>query len=115
MAMHLEGKAKMLKVIVGEAEHVYQRPLFEALVFAAKKYKIAGATVTRGILSFGADNLAHNLKVFDLSTDMPIVIEMIDREERIEDFSVIVLKLLTKAESGGIVLVQDVDVLRYSR
>ncbi|TAJ13437.1 DUF190 domain-containing protein [Marinilabiliaceae bacterium JC017] len=112
--MILEGKVKKLKIIIGEEDRVYQRPLFEAIIFAAKKYKIAGATVTRGIISYGADSIVNNVKVFNLSDKKPIVIEMIDRPERILDFSEIVTRLVYKSESGGIIFTEDVDVLLYA-
>ena len=113
--MHLEGKAKKLRIIVGENERVYQRPLYEAIVFAAKKYKLAGVTVTRGIMSFGADSMIHSIKIFALAEDLPLIIEVIDVAERIEDFAGIISKLLDKASSGGIIYVEDVEVIRYSR
>lgn len=112
--MILHGKSKKLTVIIGQNEQVYQRPLFEAIVFAAKKYKLSGVTVSRGIMSYGADSLIQSVKVFDLADDMPVVIEMVDVPERIEDFAGIASKLMEKADSGGIVYFTDVDVFRYS-
>lgn len=113
--MILSGRAKKLKLIVSESEHVYQRPLYEAVVFAAKKYKMTGVTVYKGILSYGADSLDHNNKVFSLSDSLPIIVEMVDVPERIEDFSKIVAKLMDKADSGGIIFIEDVEVVRYAR
>jgi PII-like signaling protein len=112
--MILKGEARKMKIIIGENERVYQRSLYEAIVFAAKKYKMAGVTVSKGILSYGADNLDHNSKVFALSEDKPIVIEMVDLHERIEDFGNIVAKLMDKAQSGGIIFFEEVEVLKYS-
>lgn len=112
--MILEGRARKMKIIIGENERVYQRSLYEAIVFAAKKYKMAGVTVYKGILSYGADNLEQNGKVFTLSDNLPIIIEMVDLHERIEDFGNIIARLLDKAESGGIIFFEDVEVLRYS-
>ncbi len=112
--MNLEGNAKKLKIIVGEDDVVYRRPLFEAILFAAKKYKVAGATVYKGIMSFGAGSLNNNSKVFTMSDDKPVVIEIIDREERIADFSEVIKDLLKKSHSGGIIYVEDVNVILYS-
>jgi uncharacterized protein len=113
--MILSGRAKKLTIIVGENEQVYQRPLYEAIVFAAKKYKLTGATVTRGIISYGADSLAQNAKVFSLSEQAPMVITTIDVAERIEDFAQIVSKLMDKANCSGIIFLEDVDVVRYGK
>lgn len=111
----MSGKAKKLKVIVGINEQIYQRPLFEAIIFAAKKYKLTGATAYKGILSYGADSMAHNSKVFALSEEPPVIVELVDVSERIEDFSQIVSKLMDKANSGGIMFIEEVEVIRYSR
>lgn len=111
--MNLSGKAKKLKIIVGETDRVYQRPLYEAIVYAAKKYKIAGATVTHGIMSYGAESMIHSVKIFSLANDLPAIIEIVDVEERLTDFSRIVNRLINKAGGGGLVTMEDVDVLRY--
>jgi PII-like signaling protein len=112
--MILEGNARKLKIIVGEHDKVYQRPLYEAILFAAKKYKIAGATVYKGIVSYGADSILAHSKVFALSEEKPVIIEMIDREERIYDFAEIVTRLVEKSEAGGIVYVEDVEIIAYT-
>ncbi|MBS2210551.1 DUF190 domain-containing protein [Carboxylicivirga mesophila] len=111
--MVLEGEAQKLKVIIEEDDRVYQRPLYEAVVFAAKKYKMAGITVYKGMLSYGADSILNNSKVFSLTTNHPIVIELIDRIERINSFAEIATKLLEKANCGGIIFTEAVDVVLY--
>jgi len=112
--MVLEGDAQKLKVIVGESDRVYQRPLFEAIVFAAKKYKMAGVTALKGTLSYGADSIVNNTKVFNISPELPIIIELIDRNERIRNFAEIAAKLIEKSGSGGIIYIEDVNVLLYT-
>ncbi len=111
--MNLSGKVKKLKIIVGETDRVYQRPLFEAIVYAAKKYKIAGATVTHGMMSYGAESMIHSIKIFSLANDLPMVIEMVDVEERLTDFSRIINRLIDKSGGGGLMTMEDVNVLRY--
>jgi PII-like signaling protein len=113
-AMILTGESKKLKIITGERDVVYRRPLYEAILFAAKKYKIAGATVHRGLISYGADSLINHVKVFSISDERPVVIELIDREERISDFSEIAVRLLKKAGSGGIIYIENVNVVSYA-
>ncbi len=112
--MNLSGNAVKLKIIVGESDYVYQRPLYEAIVFAAKKYKISGVTVVKGIMNYGANSLFQSIKVFTLASDLPIIIEMIDRQERLTDFSAIVTRLMEKAGAGGLITMEEVDVLHYS-
>ena len=113
--MNLTGRAKKLVIIIGEHERVYSRPLYEAIVFAAKKYRLSGATVTRGKLSFGNDSLNSSAKVFELAGDFPMMITLVDVAERIEDFSGIMSKLLDKANSGGIIYHEEVNVVRYGK
>ncbi|MGQ1908599.1 DUF190 domain-containing protein [Marinifilum sp. RC60d5] len=111
--MKLEGKVKLLRVFVGEADKVYQRPLYEVIVYGAKKYGLAGATVHRGIMSYGASSRIHTSKIFTLSDDLPIIIEIIDSTEKIEGFLHILELLIEKSGGGGIVTMEQVDVIRY--
>ncbi len=111
--MNLSGQVKKLIIIIGESDKVYQRPLYEAIVFAAKKYSISGATVSRGILSYGAESIENSNKVFALSNDLPVVIRLIDLNERLVDFASIVNRLMDKAGVGGLMFMEDVEVLRY--
>ncbi|MFO8001282.1 MAG: DUF190 domain-containing protein [Marinilabilia sp.] len=111
--MNLSGQVKRLIIIVGESDRVYQRPLYEAIVYAAKKYKIAGATVSKGMLSYGAESMIHSNKIFALSDDLPVVISMVDVNQRLTDFARIINRLMDKADAGGLITMEDVDVLRY--
>ncbi len=113
--MILEGDAQKLKVIIGENDRVYQRPLYEAIVFAAKKYTMAGVTALKGSISYGADSIANNSKGFALSTEAPVIIELVDRPERIKNFAEIASKLLEKSGSGGIIYIEDVHVVQYTQ
>ncbi len=111
--MYLTGQAVKLKIIVGESDYVYQRPLYEAIVFAAKKYKISGVTVTKGVMNYGSNSMGQSIKVFAMATDLPMVIEMVDKKERLTDFAAIVGRLMDKAGAGGIITLENVEVLHY--
>jgi len=113
--MNLSGQAKKLIIIVGETDRVYQRPLFEAIIFAAKKYKLAGATITKGVLSYGEENMLHSSKIFSLTDDLPVVITLVDVDKRLSDFAEIANRLMDKAEAGGLIFMEDVEVLRYGK
>ncbi|MGQ1890794.1 DUF190 domain-containing protein [Thermophagus sp. OGC60D27] len=113
--MKLSGQAKKLIIIVGESDMVYQRPLYEAIIYAAKKYKIAGATITKGVLSYGHDNMLHCSKIFSLTDDLPMVIALVDVGKRLSDFAGIASRLMDKAGVGGFIFMEDVDVLRYGK
>ena len=108
-------KAKLLKIIVGEADKVYGHPLYEAIVYGAKKAKMAGATTTRGIMSYGANSCVNTMKIFALSSDLPITIEIIDDEKKIEQFTDTVKKLFEKSGCGGIISIQETEIILYQK
>ena len=106
-------EAKLLRIFIGEDDKFNQRPLYEAIVYAAKKKGLAGATVTKGILSFGANSKIHTSKIFALSNDLPIIVEIVDETEKIEDFIEIVDKLFKKSNCGGLITIENIKVLKY--
>jgi len=113
--MKIEGQALLMKIFIGESDRVNGRPLFEEIVFEARKEGLAGATVTKGIMSFGASHSIHTMKIFALSGDLPIVIELVDKEEKIKNFAVIANQLIDKGKKGGLVTTQPVEVLKYKK
>ena len=113
--MNIVGSGAKMKIIVGENHTLYNRPLFEAILFAAKKYKVAGATVYKGIMGYGADNLQNTPKAFLTSADFPIIIELVDIQERISDFSNIAQGLMDKAMVGGLITIEKIEIIRYGQ
>ncbi len=111
--MKITGKAGMLKVYVGESDKVHGRLLYEEIVFEARKAGMAGATAIKGIMSFGASHSIHTMKIFSLSSDIPVVIEIIDTIEKLDIFASKVNELLDQGKKGGLVIFQEIDVLRY--
>jgi len=87
--------------------------LYEAIVKAARAAGIAGATVLRGIMSFGASSRIHTAKLIDISDDLPIVIEIVDKEDKIDSFLPVVSDLLEKCGRGGLITLEKVQVLYY--
>lgn len=111
--MELNGQSKLLRIFLGEIDKVGHRPLYEAIVFAARNQGIAGATVLRGILSFGASTRIHTAKLIDISEDLPIVIEIIDTEEKINNFIPVINDLFDECGRGGLITLEQVNVLYY--
>ncbi len=111
--MSLPEHSKLLAIYTGEMEKYNHRPLYEAIVYAAKKSGLAGATVLRGIMSFGANSKVNTAKIFALSTDLPVKIEIIDTEEKIEKFSEVLKKMFTKSNSAGLITIGDINVIMY--
>ena len=111
--MDLKGKSKLLAIYTGEMEKYNYRPLYEAIVYAAKKAGLAGATVTRGIMSYGANSKVHTAKIFALSADLPVKIEIVDTAEKLEKFTEVIKKMFVKSNSAGLITLKDVNVVMY--
>ncbi|MBN1251841.1 MAG: DUF190 domain-containing protein [Bacteroidales bacterium] len=111
--MSLIDKANLLVVYTGELEKYKHMPLYEAIVYAAKKSGMAGATVSRGIMSYGANSKIHTTKIFALSADLPVKVEIVDVEEKIQKFIEVVKKMFDKSNSAGLITLQDVEVVLY--
>jgi uncharacterized protein len=105
--------AKLLRIFIGESDKAGHQPLYEAIVFEAKKQSLSGATVTRGIMGFGANSKVHTAKLFDISIDMPLVIEIVDTEEKIREFTKTVEQLFEQTKSGGLITIEKAEVIRY--
>lgn len=107
--MKLSGEATLLRVFIGETDTIHGRPLYEQIVLKARELNLAGATVLRGIMGFGADSRVHTAKVLRLSEDLPIVIEVVDTKEHIEKL----LPFLDENVQEGMVTMEKVQVIAY--
>ncbi len=107
--MKIEGEGQLLRVFIGESDRWHGRPLYEAIVLKAREMGMAGATVLRGIMGFGADSRLHTAKVLRLSEDLPIVIEISDKPERIEAF----LPELDVMVTEGMITLEKVRIVAY--
>jgi len=106
----LPEEAGLLRIFVGEADRCEGRPLYERIVLEARARGLAGATVVRGMLSYGRSSRLHTTKVERLSDDLPIVIEIVDREEHLERL----LPWLDSVVHDGLVTLERVRVKRYA-
>lgn len=102
--------AKRLCIYVGESDKCHGVPLYEAVVLKARELHLAGATVLRGPMGFGANSRIHTAKILRLSEDLPIVIEIVDAAEKVAAF----IPHLEAMVTGGLVTIEDVGVLIYS-
>lgn len=107
--MQLPSEAKLLRIFIGESDKHGHRPLYEVIVEEARRRGMAGATVLKGVLGFGADSRIHTAKILRLSEDLPIVIEIVDKPERIEAF----LPDLDTMIAEGLVTLENVQVIAY--
>jgi PII-like signaling protein len=107
--MNLPTDSMLLRIFIGEADRHDGHPLHEALVLKARELHLAGATVLRGAIGFGASSRLHTSKILRLSADLPLVIEIVDSEEKIQAF----LPVLDAMMGGGLVTLEKVKVLHY--
>lgn len=114
--MKLTGDGKLLRILLGEKDKVERKPLFEAIVMKAREKGLAGATVLRGIESYGAGSrVIHTAKILRLSEDLPIIVEIVDTEEKIREFLPEVDALFEKAGGGGLITMEKVEVIKYTQ
>ncbi len=106
----IEGKAKLMRIFIGESDRWQQKPLHEQLVNAMRANDLAGVTVDRGILGYGAHRRVHRDKPFHLSHDASIVLTVVDTEEKLKAF----LPIVDEMVQEGLVVLSDVDIIKYA-
>ncbi len=107
--MKIPEAALLLRIYLGESDRWQHQPLYEAIVLKARELHLAGATVLRGPMGFGASSRMHTAKILRLSMDLPIVIEIVDAEEKVNAL----LPFLDEVMGGGLVTLEKVNVIRY--
>lgn len=107
--MKIEGEGKLLRIFIGEGDRFEGRPLYEAIVNKARRDGLAGATVIRGVMGFGAHSRLHTAKLLRLSEDLPIIVEIVDSEERIRRF----VHEIDGMFQEGLMTIEKADVITY--
>ena len=107
--MKIPKEGKLLRIFIGEADKWQGKPLYEAIVLLARKNGLAGATVVKGSMGFGCKSHLHTSKLLELSSDLPIIIEIVDSEEKINQF----LPSLDEMVKEGLITLEKVNVLMY--
>ena len=105
----LSSVAKRLRIYIGESDHYKGRPLFQAIVEKAKSLDMAGATVFRGLMGYGANSRIHTARIVDISSDLPILVEIIDSEEYVN----MLLPHLDEMVLEGLVIIDEIQVIKY--
>jgi PII-like signaling protein len=109
--MQIPKDAMLLRIFIGESDEFGDRPLYEAIVLRAREMHLAGATVLRGPMGFGQSSLLHTAKILRLSVDLPLIIEIVDSEEKINAL----LPALEDMIGSGLVTLEKVQVLQYGK
>lgn len=107
--MQIPKQAVLLRIFIGEDDKADGRPLYEAIVLKAREMQIAGATVLRGPMGFGHSSRLHTAKILRLSEDLPLLIEIVDSQEKIDGF----LPVLDTMMTSGLVTIEKIQVLQY--
>jgi PII-like signaling protein len=108
-AMRLSEFGQLLRVFIGESDTWHGTPLYRAIVLKARELGLAGATVLRGPMGFGANSRVHTTKLLELSTDLPVVIEIVDAPEKIQEL----LPFLDEVVTEGLITIEEVRILKY--
>ncbi len=108
--MKLEGEGCLLRIYIGELDKWHHQPLYEAIVVKAREMGLAGATVLRGPMGFGAHSRLHTAKILRLSEDLPIIVEIVDKEEKINAF----LPEMDRMVRDGLITLEKVRVIKFS-
>ncbi len=109
-AVKMEGRAKMMRIFIGESDRWQEKPLYQALVEAMRANDLAGVTVYRGILGYGAHRRIHKDRMFRFSEDASIVLSVVDSEEKLKEF----LPLVDKMVQEGLVVISEVEIIKYA-
>ena len=112
--MHITGEAKLLRIFVGESDLSHHVPVYEKIVSEARKFELAGATVFKGIMGYGGTSRIHTAKILRLSEDMPLIIEIVDEERKIENFLPIIEQIFEEANCGGLITIEKASIIKYT-
>jgi hypothetical protein len=107
--MKLPEEGTQLRIFIGETDSYKGKPLYEQIVLKAQELNLAGATVVRGIMGFGADSRMHTAKILRLSEDLPIIIEIVDTEENLQKLQ----PFLDETVEEGLITLEKVKVIKY--
>jgi len=99
----------LMRIFIGESDRIHGKPLYEQIVLKARELNMAGATVLRGVLGFGADSRIHSSKLLDLSEDLPMVVEIVDTEEKIAEL----MPFIDEHVTEGLVTLEKMRVIKY--
>lgn len=109
--MSLTGKCKIMKIYISEDSRYKKHNLYQAIVFKLKEIGMAGVTVTRGIEGYGKGKTINTIRILELSSSLPIIVEVIDTPEQIEK----AIPIMEEMVNEGLILVTDVNVIKYGR
>ena len=111
--MKMKRESKLIRIFIGDSDKIGSMPVYEKIVLEAKKEGLAGATVFKGIMGFGGTSRIHTTKILRLSEDLPLIIEIVDEEEKIESFLRTLEDIFETANCGGLITIEKAEVIHY--
>ncbi len=108
-----QGEAKLMRIFISSTDKFKHAPLYEVIVYAAKRYGLAGATVLRGVMGFGGSSNVSSMKFWEISEKMPIVIEIVDESVKVEKFFETIKPYFEKIKNGCFVTMEKTSVVIY--
>jgi PII-like signaling protein len=111
--MELKGEAKLLRIFISSTDKFKNSPLYEVILYAAKRYNLAGATVLKGIMGYGGTSYISSSKFWEISEKLPVVVEIVDSAEKIDQFFEIIKPYFEKIKYGCIVTMEKANVVLY--
>jgi uncharacterized protein len=111
--MEIRGEAKLLRIFISSTDKFKHEPLYEVIIYAAKRYGLSGGTVLRGVMGFGAQSNVHSVKFWELTEKVPLVVEIVDEATKIESFSEKILPWLKSTKYGCLVTIEKADIVLH--
>lgn len=112
--VQINRDAKLLRIFIGDSDKIGSIPVYEKIVIEAKKFGLAGATAFKGIIGYGRASRIHTAKILRLSEDLPIIIEIVDEQEKIEQFIPLLDNIFEQANCGGLITIEKAEVIKYT-
>lgn len=113
--MKTKGEAKVLRIFISNTDKFKHTPLYEMVVFAAKRYGLSGATVLKGIMGFGSSSEVRSLKFWEITEKLPVVVEIVDDAYKIEQFIKIILPWFENLRYGCMITVEKTEIILYKK
>lgn len=111
--MEIKGETKLLRIFISSTDKFKHSPIYEVLVFAAKRYGLAGATVLRGVMGYGGSSQISNTRFWEITEKLPMVVEIVDEAEKIDKFFETIKPYFDKTKNGCIVTMEKATVVLY--
>jgi len=111
--MEIKGEAKILRIYVSSTDRFKHDLLYETIVFAAKRYGLAGATVHKGVMGFGSSSKVYSVKFWEITEKLPVVVEIVDESEKVEKFVETIKPWFEKLRYGCLITIEKADIVLY--